>query len=241
MLDPRIRKYNKKFMYSYAMGTYPTIDLIKYRRELVMKVLIHSKGVDSEGVKEIIDLCKKFYLKYEVADELISKIAVKENTYAVGVFEKFEDDLELDTNHIVLDQPRNMGNMGTIIRTMVGFGFKDLAIIKPAADIYDPTIVRSAMGALFQIRFSYFDSYSEYLEKFPNRNQYLTMLDGAQKVEDVKFESPLSLVLGNESSGLPADFANHGTSIYIPHSKDIDSLNLSVAAGIFMYISSLKK
>lgn len=238
MIDPRIRKYNKKFWYSYAMGTYPTIDLLKYRSDKVSKVLLNSKALESDGVKEIKDLCKKKNVRFEIADNHIQHLAVKENTYSIGIFEKYEDDLDVNSNHIVLDQPRNMGNIGTIVRTMVGFGFKDLAVIKPAADIFDPTIVRSAMGALFQIRFKYFENYDEYLEEYKGHNQYLTMLDGAKKIDEVEFTFPFSLVLGNESSGLPKEYSEKGTSIYIPHSNGIDSLNLSIAAGIAMYLSS---
>ncbi len=240
MNDPRIRKYNKKFWYSYAMGTYPTIDLLKYRSEHVSKVLLNSRAMESEGVREIIDLCKKNNVRTEIADQHIEHLAVKENTYAIGIFEKYEEDLDQNLNHVVLDQPRNMGNIGTIIRTMVGFGLKDLAIIKPAADIFDPMIVRSAMGALFQVRFKYFDSYEDYLKEYPKHGQYLMMLDGATKINEVEFKSPFSLVLGNESAGLPSEYATKGTSIYIPHSEDIDSLNLSVAAGISMYLSTKK-
>jgi TrmH family RNA methyltransferase len=240
MNDPRIRKYNKKFWYSYAMGTYPTIDLLKYRSDKVSKVLLNSRALDSDGVKEIKELCKKYNVRTEISDTHIEHLAVKENTYAIGIFEKYEEDLDSKSNHLVLDQPRNMGNIGTIIRTMVGFGYLDLAVIRPAADIFDPMIVRSAMGAMFQIRFKYFDTFEEYLSEYPDHNKYLMMLDGATNIEEVAFKSPFSLVLGNESSGLPTDYASKGQSIFIEHLDKIDSLNLSVAAGISMYLSSKK-
>lgn len=241
MQDPRIRKYNKKFWYSYAMGTYPTIDLLKYKPEKVSKVLISRKGEKSEGISEVLKLCKEKNINYEYNDNHIQHIAVKENTYCVGIFQKYEDELDKESDHIVLDQPRNMGNIGTIIRTMVGFNFKDLAIIKPAADIFDPMIVRSAMGAMFQIRFSYFDTYEQYLKQYPKHKQYLTMLDGAKDISKVEFENPFTLVLGNESSGLPSSYSQYGTTVFIPHSKDIDSLNLSIAAGISMYLTRKEK
>ena len=47
-----------------------------------------------------------------------------------------------------------------------------------------------------------------------------------------------ALIFGNEASGLPEEFATYGTSVLIPHSDRIDSLNLSVAAGIGMYAFS---
>jgi TrmH family RNA methyltransferase len=130
-----------------------------------------------------------------------------------------------------------MGNIGTIIRTMVGFGYSDLALIRPSADIFDPMIVRSAMGSLFQIRFKYFSSIDEYINTVGERKNYLFMLNGANDIQDIKFENPHSLMFGNESSGLPAEFAKFGESVFLKHSKNIDSLNLSVAAGIAMYKS----
>ena len=48
-------------------------------------------------------------------------------------------------------------------------------------------------------------------------------------------KTPFALIMGNEGSGLPAEFAQMGQAVRIPHSHDIDSLNLSIAAAIGMY------
>lgn len=83
-----------------------------------------------------------------------------------------------DANHVVLVNPGDMGNMGTIIRTMLGFNYSNLTIIKPGVDVFDPRVIRASMGALFNINFEYFDSFSEYLDKYPKRNIYSLMLKG---------------------------------------------------------------
>jgi TrmH family RNA methyltransferase len=145
MFEPKLKKYQKKFDYSYAFGTYPTIDLLKHKREHLLKVLVKSQVDDSEGVEEVLDLCKKYGIKVELQDRAIEKIAIIEITYAVGVFKKYSCELDAKANHLVLVEPRNMGNIGTIIRTMLAFDFKNLAIIKPAVDVFDPTVVRSRM------------------------------------------------------------------------------------------------
>lgn len=235
MFEPKLKKYQKKFEYSYAFGTYPTIDLIKYQREHLLKVLVKSKHDDSEGVNEVIDLCKQYGIPLEVQDRAIEKIAFKENTYVVGVFEKYKSTLDVKSNHLVLVEPRNMGNVGTIIRTMLGFDFKDLAIIKPAADIFDPSVVRSTMGAVFQINFEYFDTIEEYINIYGNRNIYTFMLDGATDIRKVEFKEPYSMIQGNESKGLPSQYKELGQSIYIPNSDNVDSLNLSVATAIGLW------
>jgi TrmH family RNA methyltransferase len=240
MLMPKLKKYQKKFSHSYTFGIYPTLDLLKNRREDVLKVLLQEDSVESEGVKEIVEICKKEGIHYEVNERLIEKLAIKENTYVVGVFKKYTMELEKEKNHVVLVEPRNMGNVGTIIRTMLGFGYGNLAVIEPAVDIFDPMVVRSTMGALFRINFEYFPTWEKYIKKYPNRNNYPFLLEGAKEIRDVEFKEPLSLIFGNEGKGLPERFKDIGQSVYISHSKDIDSLNLAVATSIGLWEASKK-
>jgi len=237
---PKLKKYQKKFSHSYAFGIYPTLDLLKNRKESVLKVLLQEGSVESEGVKEIVEICKKEGIHYEVNDRLIEKLAIKENTYVVGIFKKYDLELEKEKNHIVLVEPRNMGNAGTIIRTMLGFGYRNLAIVEPAVDVFDPKVVRSTMGALFRINFEYFQTWEEYIEKYPSRNNYPFLLEGAKEIREIEFKEPISLVFGNEGKGLPDKFKDIGQSVYIEHGEDIDSLNLSIAAGIGMWESVRK-
>ena len=63
------------------------------------------------------------------------------------------------------------------------------------------------------------------------------MLTGAVPLDEAvqKVDGPFSLVFGNEANGLPDAFAQMGVSTLIPHSHQIDSLNLAIAAGIGMY------
>ena len=58
--------------------------------------------------------------------------------------------------------PSDMGNMGTIIRTGIGFGIRNLAIVEPAVDVFNPRVVRASMGSLFQMNFRYYDSFETY-------------------------------------------------------------------------------
>ena len=60
-----------------------------------------------------------------------------------------------------------MGNLGTIIRTIAGLGINDLAIIEPAADIWNPKTLRATMGALFHARHECFPNFEA---SFRNRS-----------------------------------------------------------------------
>jgi TrmH family RNA methyltransferase len=235
---PRLKRYQKDFEYSYSFGIYPTLDLLKFRKEKVLKVLFKTDiSTESKGAEEIKEICNKEGIPFEVNDRAIERIAYKGNTYVIGIFEKYSEDLSKEGDHVVLVNPRNMGNVGTIIRTMKGFNFNDLAIIKPAADIFDPKVVRSTMGALFQIRFKYFNTIEEYVREYGEHNLYSFMLNGKENIKDVEFNSPFSLIQGNEAEGLPETYLKLGKSIYIPHGEGIDSLNLSIATGIGIWES----
>ena len=234
----KIKRYNKKNNYSFCFGPLPVLDLLKQKPENVLKILFKEKGLEDKNVKEVFELVKEKNFPYEVNDRLIEKIASKENTFVVGVFEKYECELEKNKNHVVLVNPTNPGNLGTILRTMVAFGFKNIVLIKPAVDIFQPSIVRSAMGALFFVNFKYFDSFESYRKEFSEQKIFSFMLDGSKDIGEVVFDKPFSLVFGNENDGLEEKFKNFGESVFISHSKEVDSLNLSVSVGIGIFESS---
>ena len=241
MFQPKIKRYQKEFTYSYAFGAYPVIELLKSHPESVLKVLFKEDSFKDGNIPAIQKECEKRNIHTQINNKLIDKISVKENTYVVGVFKKYASKIKEDENHIVLVNPSNTGNLGTILRTMLGFDFKNLAIIKPAVDIFDPLVVRASMGAVFSINFEYFNNIEEYVSKFSSHHLYPFMLNGKSSVENVKFVEPYSIIHGNESKGLDEKFLEIGESVYIPHSKSIDSLNLSIAAGISMWEAAKSK
>lgn len=235
-MEVQLKSYKKDFEYSYTLGVFPTLELLHFQRDKVIKIILSSKGRENEGIKKIIDICEKNNIEYEINDKAIRRISKKDNSYAIGVFEKYNMELATDENHLVLVEPSDMGNLGTIIRTILGFNIKNLSIIRPAVDIYDPKAIRASMGAAFKISFEYFHSFEEYMNEFDN-DIYTFMLDAKEALPNIKVNKnrPFSLVFGNEGSGLSEEFANIGTSVIIPHSNEIDSLNLSIAVGIAAY------
>lgn len=234
-----MKRYKKAFDYSYSLGVSPTIELLNHRREDILKILISSKGDRNSGVLEILEMCRSENIETQVNDKLINRLSPKDNCYSIGIFKKFQTKLGSSKNHVVLVNPSNMGNLGTIIRTMAGFCMDCLGLIRPAADIFDPKTIRSSMGSFFQISFQYFDNIGEYISSF-NSNLYPFMTNGEKTLHEVCFKEPFSIIFGNESSGLPDEYLRLGTSVNIPHSENTDSLNLSVSVGISLYEISKK-
>ncbi len=231
----KLKRYNKKNEYSYSFGAYTTLELLKEKGEKVKKVFFKEEYPKSKDVLEVMDFCKKKNFDFEINPRLIQKISFKENTYVVGCFEKYECDLEENENHAVLVNPTSTGNMGTIMRNMDAFNFKNLAIVKPAVDVFNPKVVRSSMGSFFKTNFKYFNSFEEYKNEFPKKKIYTFMLNGKTSLNELVVKKDFSLVFGNESSGLEEGFKDVGESVYIPHSENVNSLNLPVSVGIVLY------
>ncbi|MFZ5351666.1 MAG: TrmH family RNA methyltransferase [Bacillota bacterium] len=235
-MSEKYKSYNKKSEYSYTFGVFPTIELLLKKPEAASNIFLSSEGKGNEGIDKIIGICstKGIYCSYN--DKLIARLSPKENCYALGVFNKYASKLQTNSSHIVIDNPGNAGNLGTIIRTMAGFGVESLGIIRPGVDVFDPKTVRASMGSIFHISFQYFDSIEEYMSSY-NNNIYPFMLKAKKTLHDIKNEraEKFCLVFGNESSGLPDRYNDIGISLTIPHSSVIDSLNLSIAVGIALY------
>lgn len=231
-----VRRYVHNAAYSYTLGMALTVELISQKDSyLIRKIYVHPDYAPKDDKCNIFNICKEARLTVEINQKVFNRLSTKENVYVIGIFEKHAMHVAPGESHIVLVNPSDSGNLGTILRTGLGFGFKDYVIIKPGVDIYNPKTIRSSMGAFFHVRYAYYDSFEEYRQKFTNRQIYLFMLDGKINLKDMKKrkkKTPFSLVFGNEGSGLPDFFHNYGDSIYIEHNHEIDSLNLSVAFGI---------
>lgn len=230
----QIKSYKKDATYSYTLGAFPTYELILNKPKLVQKVLMHSGYTDGDSLQV---LCAKQDIPIEVNDKLIGKISDKENCYVAGIFDKYSCDLSMDKPHIVLVNPSNMGNLGTILRTIVGFGIYNIAIIFPGADIFNPKTVRASMGALFKLNFQHYSSFDEYRKHFESHDVFTFMInkEHTMNIKDCPKSKLFSLVFGNEATGLDDSFLNVGTSVMIPQSPDVDSLNLTIAVGIGAY------
>ena len=233
---PSLKPYSQELEYSYAPGLFPSLELMRVQPERALRLLTSEKA-HGEGVEKLRAICREHNVREEVADKALRRISGKDNCFAATVFSKWQAELRPDLPHVVLHHPMDEGNLGTIQRTLLGLGLKDIAVIRPAADGFEPHVVRAAMGAVFSLRVKQYDSFEDYRREYPNHALYPFMLDGSVLLEDAvrQRKTPYALIFGNEGSGLPSEFSKLGQAVRIPHSGEIDSLNLSIAVGIGAY------
>ena len=231
------KKYKKDFPHSYALGPFPTFELLAHRPGQARAVYYREDFREQEKLKA---LCAKHGVPCLLWPRALERIAQKEVCYAAGEFTKYPGRLRQGIPHVALVEPSDMGNLGTIIRTLLGFGIRDLAVIGGGADLWNPKVVRASMGAVFQLEVEHFADFPAYLAAHgEGRSIFPFMLDGGRVL--TPGTCPLSpcytLVFGNEATGLPPVYQTYGQSLFIPQSGAVDSLNLavSVAVGAFLF------
>ncbi|MGN0972200.1 MAG: TrmH family RNA methyltransferase [Aristaeellaceae bacterium] len=241
---PSLSPYKSDLDYAYAPGIFPAMECLLHRPDCARRVLLHSKAEGAEGAEKLTRLAEQLHVRVEIADKALARISGKENCFAAAVFAKFDDALAVDRPHVVLHHPSDCGNVGTILRTALGFGVEDVALIRPCVDVFDPRVVRASMGAMFQLHVRTYDSFEQYESEHPGRMLYPFMLDGSRSLPEVlagDVPENWTLIFGNEGSGLPAEFSCMGQPVRIPSNDRVDSLNLSIAAAIGIYGFTQKK
>ena len=257
------RHYKRENGHSYTLGAAPTVELLLRRPELVIKAYVRAGYAARGPTGDIPGLCARIGAPVEAGDKAFNRVGAKDSEHAMAAFRKPPMGLDEGACHVVLVNPADAGNLGTILRTGVGFGFRDFAIVCPGVDVFDPKAVRASMGAVFLCRHLCVGSFADYMRGRAGRAIYAFMLDGRQSLEQAARGAPpewdgrvggsvggsgserdsgraYTLVFGNEAVGLPAEFHGYGMSVVIPHSPDIDSLNLPVAFGIAAHAFSTR-
>lgn len=140
--------------------------------------------------------------------------------------------------NIVFYEPEIPFNTGAIARTC-GLTQSRLHLIRPLGfSVDDSHLKRAGLDYWHLVDISYYDSYDELVEKYPDNNFYLASTKAKKKYTDVEYEDGDFIVFGPETRGLPEDliFANYENAIRIPMLKDFGrSLNLSNSANIILF------
>jgi len=230
-----MKTYQKNDEYSYTLGAFPTFELVKNRPDKTTSILCHERLTRNDQIEKLFDLANKNSIPIETNSRLCEKLSQKENTYVIGVFSKYEMTLQKNENHLMLVNPSDMGNLGTILRTALGFGINNVAVVGEHADFFNPKTIRASMGSIFSMNIQVFNDFCEYAS-FHKNFPYPFMLGAKTKLQQLNTaNNPYVLIFGNESSGLPENYIKLGTPIVIEHTSKIDSLNLPVAASMAMY------
>lgn len=139
---------------------------------------------------------------------------------------------------LVLEDTADPGNLGTIMRTAEAAGVTGVIMGKGTVDIFNPKVVRSTMGSIFRLPFSYVDDLKAVILglKRDGISFYATHLKGKESYRDISYSDKAGILIGNEARGLSDEIANLAdTYVIIPMQGKVESLNAAVAAALMMY------
>ena len=200
----------------------------------VVKCIFTNKII--EGIDENIT-------QYLVDDVILNKISyMPSNQGVIGVCKMNESAFEDENLVVFLDNVSDPGNMGTILRTCLAFGVKNVLISEGSVSIYNDKVLMSSQGAIFNLNIKKIS----YLELKNLKNEYKiissTLSENSIDFGDLKVDSNSKyiVVFGNESRGISEE-TKELTDIFtkIPMNT-IDSLNVGVAAGIIIYYLAIQ-
>ena len=172
---------------------------------------------------------------YKVNDDIIKKLAYSENPEGVVfVCRALKPRKNKKDYHkiIYLDNVRDPGNFGTIIRTAVAFNYDAVILSKETVDPYNEKALAASKGAIFAI-----DVFYDNIENYSYDHELVVsaLSDKSIPLSEATKYKDLILVLGNESHGASEEIlANASQIVKIEMSDKVDSLNVAVAAGILM-------
>jgi TrmH family RNA methyltransferase len=137
---------------------------------------------------------------------------------------------------LVLDNVRDPGNMGGVLRTAAASGVQ-VAVLSPGcADPYNPKALRSGMGAHFRIPVieGTWEQIADYCKWL---NVYLAAADGTQTHDAVDWTKPWALVIGSEAHGVSdeASQIENAQRVSIPMAAQTESLNAMVAGAVILF------
>ena len=181
-----------------------------------------------------------------ISNQDLKKVtATKNPSGIIGVMKPPVGDInKMNQRVIILDNIADPGNLGTILRTANWFGVSNILLSEGCVNPYNSKVIRSAMGAHFSMNI--FSGKIDYYIKRLQSNGFEIIaadLNTDNAIEDLKINSnKWALLMGNEAQGISetaSNLADHTVKIH--QVGEIESLNVSVACGIFLYhISGIK-
>lgn len=236
---------------------------IKYVAKLILnkKFRETEKKFVVEGFKAVYEACcfglklrevfvhHSFLEKFEFLDEnkltlvddnILKKISTTESfSKCVAVFDMLDyslNDLKTKNTIVLLENIKDGGNLGTIIRSANAFGVDGIVLYGDTIDLYNPKVIRSSVGNFLKIPIVKVNDIEAIKITFKLHAFYATKVDTDVDLKTIKFEEKKVIMFGSEAEGLSNKLFDLADNFFtIKMQNRVESLNLSVAASIVFY------
>lgn len=243
------KKFRQKYMCFYLEGIKVVNEVLNSNRAIDIKFIALSSEIlknvngGNESLMQISSL--KNIVVYDIKKEIFENITDTKTPQGILVVLKIKpytlndilNDKNSNENILLLDKVQDLGNIGTIIRTADAFNINKILCMEGTADVYAPKVIRSTMGSILREKVVYINKKD--LETLRKSDYTIigTSLNTNKYIQDLDFTKKSIFVLGNEANGISKEVENICDElIKIKMSGNAESLNVSIAAGIIMYL-----
>ncbi len=170
---------------------------------------------------------------YEVSEKELMGLTTLQSNHAGLAVVKAKKNIPIFPKNefiLALDDVRDPGNLGTIIRIADWYGIPGIVCSNETAEVYNPKVISASMGSFLRVSVYYTDLATYF--KSAEVPVYGAFLDG-EDVRQIRFTDCGIILMGNESFGINPDLEPWiNKKIFIPRFGDAESLNVSIATGI---------
>ena len=188
-----------------------------------------------EFLSEVINnMARSTAAVYTTTERTLIEIGTfKTNDTGLAIVRTKPNRLIQSDQNICLDDIRDPGNLGTIIRIADWFGIRQIICSQESADCYNPKVINSTMGSFFRVNLFY-TALKDYIKSSKAVNVGAFM--SGQNLNQFEFPKKTNLIIGNESNGIhPVIEALVDHKISIAKRGTAESLNAAVATGIICH------
>ena len=242
-----ITKNQIKFLRSLSQKKYRIQSqkfLVEGKR--IVKELIQSRAlIDQIYVSEDFIIKNADFILFDsnityeiIPNDVISKIKTTDSSQEVFAISFINNslDIQIQTPILVLDDISDPGNLGTLLRSASWYGINNVLVSSKSVDIYNPKVVRSAMGAHFHIT-NLHQLSEEKIRSILNDesiNVIAATLNGSSH-KNFDPSNNWALILGNEAHGVTESMLNIANDqVSIPKLGNMESLNVGVAGSVLI-------
>ncbi|TQD36302.1 TrmH family RNA methyltransferase [Haloflavibacter putidus] len=202
-----------------------------FSEELLSENNLNALSIEKGKITELsLEVYKK--ISYRSSTEgVVAVMHTKEHALRGIKFER-ENPLVL-----VAEAPEKPGNIGALLRTADAANLDAVFIANPKTDLYNPNIIRSSVGCIFTNQIAT-GSTKEIIDFLKQKSIaiYCAALQNSSLYTQQNYTNASAIVVGTEADGLEEEWLQNSTkNIIIPMQGKIDSMNVSVAAGILIF------
>lgn len=176
----------------------------------------------------------------ETTEPVLKKLSTTEsapNAIAIGIQKKYDKNILKNAKKIVLlEGIKDLGNLGTIIRSCTAFNADAIVLYGESVDIYNPKCVRASVGNLWKLPIIHITDFNELKNIFENFDRIATLPRSNNLLKTFIAKTPCLIMFGSEADGLSQELIDFSTnSVKIEMAQTVESLNLAVSVSVILY------